>query len=253
MFKKFDDFNTKSINNYGIALIGKAGVGKTTLMKLLQFDETIKPSSSILQGTTNFYDETISIKKNEKELNLTITDTVGFKGNDKDNQLAENMVNHLRKNCPRLNVMIIMVARHRLDDVDESILELIYKVFYDNLKSRLLIIVTHCSEKAVPVVKPEIENYHKMFKEIKTLFIDAPDPESIDDELVEFYLQKWQKYRQMIVEEIIANYNDPISIGDLFEDQRIEKFKKELENLRLTVENQKEEINSLKKKKCIVQ
>jgi len=136
---------------YDVLLIGKQGIGKTTILKLLTFDNTNtnnEISTSIEKGTIEFDFQKYNFNYDNKSVSLNILDTIGFIGDKQtDDTKINELIESIRQNFTHLSSIILVFSQSRFDKLDEDITNLIYNNFYEKFKENILIVITHCPRK----------------------------------------------------------------------------------------------------------
>jgi len=232
------EIKTQKVKKMGIIMFGKQGVGKTTLMQLLATEiDSDKPSSSLNVGTSNFYDETIQLTIGDKSFTMSLTDTIGFKGDLSDNNTIDKMIYHLRNNTPLFNCFILVFARHRIDQIDMEILNIIKVILFEKIKNNLLIVITHCADKISDTVKYEFTTKFPSYKDTPIITVDAPDRNSIDEDLITYYEPKWTSCREKLISSILG-FSNSLNANEVFTNKEVELLKARITELEKMVKDQ---------------
>jgi len=223
-----DDVVAKKIDTYGILLIGKQGAGKTTISKVLTFDNSNtnnKICTSLDVGTKEYDFQKYEFNYNDRPISLNILDTIGFVGDDVvDKNKMTELIESLKFNFTHLTTITFVFAQNRFDKIDKIIIDLIYSEFYSKFKNNMSAIITHCPSKIKSKVLEEFRSKHELFKEIPTILIDVPDLDIVDEEVLDFYLKTWKETRGIILDHYVK-FTNSISIYEIFKsDKDIEEI-----------------------------
>jgi len=215
---------TPLIRNF--AIIGKTGVGKSSIARLITGSNIFMPVGGFENGNRNIIDATTDTRTPDGSLyKFYCVDTAGLLDRGSTTKAVKANLHtayqFVTTRITSLNAIVLVIKRERLLDVDMKMLDTIQgSFFFPDYASFLIVVITRCKDKESVSAKQDLQARHPLFRNLSpenVITCDIADVSSLDDDEVEVAMAKQRLYKAQLVACICAMHNS-VSVDTVLQD-----------------------------------